>query len=51
MNDDRVVRRAALGFENARHGSGIERVRAKAVNRFRGKGDQTAAAENVGGGS
>src|SRR5207237_1434716 len=39
MDDDRVMRRSALGFEDARDRGGIERVRAEAVDGFGGEGD------------
>ncbi len=40
---ERVFRRAAFGFEDARHGCGIQGIGAQAIDRLGGKGDQAAA--------
>ena len=45
VDDQRAGFRAAFQFENFCDGGSVERVRAQAVNGFRGEGDQAAVAE------
>jgi hypothetical protein len=49
MDDDRIGGGPALGIEKTRDRIAIEGVRAEAVDRFGGKGDETAAPQAVGG--
>lgn len=48
MDNDGVRRGAPLGFEYARDGEGIERIRAEAINGFRWERDQPASANHFG---
>ena len=50
MDDQRIDRRALFGAEDALDGGGVGRVRAQAVDRLGGEGDQPARAQNFGGG-
>ena len=49
VDDQRVVRRAALGLKDPEHGLGVQGVRAQAVDRFRGKGHQLPFLKEPGG--
>ncbi|MNN74418.1 hypothetical protein D3C81_1906160 [compost metagenome] len=44
-----MVRRPALGGEDARHGLGVLGIGAKPVDRFRRKGDELAGLEQADG--
>ncbi len=46
MGDEGIELRARFGFEDARHGVGVRRVRCKAVNRLRGHGHEAARAND-----
>ena len=48
MHDQRVVGRTSLGLEQSLHCGAIERVRAKAIDRFGRKRDKTATPETLG---
>ena len=42
MNDQGIIRRASFGSKNREHGIRVERIGAKAVDRFRREGNQLA---------
>ena len=48
MHDERIVGRPAFGFEYSPDRRTVERVGAKAVDGFGGKGNESAAAEALG---
>ena len=48
VDDQRIIRRAALGAEDAQHRLRVHGVRAQAVHRFGGEGDQLALGQQAG---
>ena len=48
MNNQRIVRRAALGSKNGEDGVFVERIGTEPVNGFRGKGDQLTGVQKAG---
>jgi len=50
VDDDRVEGGTPLGLVDATDGSGVERVRAEAVHRFRREGHEPACPEHCRGG-
>ena len=48
VDDQRVVGRPPLGFEQPLHRRAIERMHAQAINRLSGKRDKAAAAQTLG---
>jgi len=47
VHDDRVVGRAALDFEDALHGPGVEGVGGEPINRFSGQSHNAAGAQQL----